>query len=45
MLCDGLVRSVIYKSCIKAIEVIDFRFSDRAKIRQSPHAEISIRKQ
>lgn len=31
MLCDGLVRSVIYKSCIKAIEVIDFRLSDEKK--------------
>lgn len=28
MLCDGLVRSVIFKSCIKAVETMEFRLSD-----------------
>jgi hypothetical protein rflaF_12154 len=31
MLCDGLVRSVIFKSCLKAIETMDFQLSDEKK--------------
>ncbi len=31
MLCDGLVRSVIFKSCIKAVETMEFQLSDEKK--------------
>lgn len=31
MLCDGLVRSVIFKSCLKAVEVVEFQLSDEKK--------------
>ena len=29
MLCDGLVRSVMFKSCLKAIEKCEFRLPDK----------------
>lgn len=31
MLCDGLVRSVMFKSVLKAIEVMEFRLSEKEK--------------
>ena len=31
MLCDGLVRSVLFKSCLKAIEKCEFALQDEAK--------------
>lgn len=31
MLCDGLVRSVIFKSCMKDIHTAEFRFSSNDK--------------
>ena len=30
MLCDGLVRSVMFKSVLKGIEVMEFALSDTA---------------
>lgn len=31
MLCDGLVRSVMFKSVLKAIEVMEFRLPEKEK--------------
>ncbi|MBO5383891.1 MAG: hypothetical protein J6A30_06285 [Ruminococcus sp.] len=31
MLCDGLVRSVIFKSCLKGIETAEFRLMDKER--------------
>lgn len=31
MLCDGLVRSVIFKSCLKGIETAEFRLLNKEK--------------
>ena len=34
MLCDGLVRSVLFKSCLKGISKCEFRFDDENKLGQ-----------
>ena len=34
MLCDGLVRSVLFKSCLKGISKCEFRLDDENKLGQ-----------
>lgn len=31
LLCDGLVRSVLFKTCLKGIDTVEFQLSDKQK--------------